>query len=431
MINQLNLFKTKRFLPIFLVQFLGAFNDNIFKNALVILITYKLAELSGYNAEKTISIAAGIFILPFFLFSATAGKIADKYDKAKLIRIIKFAEIILMSLAFIGFFLESLEFLMLILFLMGTQSSFFGPIKYSILPFHLKKEELLSGNALVEAGTFMAILIGTIIGGIYIMAEGGTYIISIMILAVAIAGFISSFAVPKAEPLDQQIRVNFNIFSEIFQLIKLTVKDRNIFKTMIGISWFWFIGAVFLSQFPIYTKNILGFNEEVVTFFLTLFSIGIATGSLFCNYILKGEVNIKFSPYAAFSMAGLIILLYFISTSRTEAEINAQNILPETEILKLGLSDFIAETRNIFISTILFLISIFGGIYIVPLYAKLQISAKDSQRARVIAANNIFNALFMTVSAILAIVIYSFGYSVLELFLLMAIITILIGYMLK
>ena len=259
--SQFSLLGTRRFLPLFISQALGAFNDNVFKNALVILITYSLATQADMNAGLMVTAAAGIFILPFFLFSATAGQLADKHDKAMLIRSIKMVEVLLMVLTAVGFYLQDVAFLMLMLFLMGTQSTFFGPLKYGILPDQLHEDELISGNALMQAATFLAILLGTVVGGVLILSTQGTMTISILIIAASLAGWIASRSIPSTQPAAPTLRVNPNFLTETWNIVRDAAKHRDIFLSILGISWFWLVGATFLAQFPTFGKEVLGVRK--------------------------------------------------------------------------------------------------------------------------------------------------------------------------
>ncbi len=410
--SQFHLLKTRRFLPLFLTQFLGAFNDNLFKNALVILITYVAAEKAGYNPQILVTLAAGIFILPFFLFSATAGQLADRYDKSRLIRIIKFIEIILMLAASAGFFLGNVWFLMTVLFLMGTQSSFFGPIKYGILPNHLREDELIGGNGIIGAGTFVSILTGTILGGLLILADGGLAWVSSFVIGVALAGWGISLKIPPTPPADPDLKVEKNFFRQTLLMMKESRQNEDIFLSIMGISWFWLIGATFLSQFPNYGKTTLGGNEEVVTLFLTLFSIGIGVGSLLCNKLLKGQINATYVPLGALGMTVFMVDLFFAS--------QAQFPQPENNTFT-GALTFLSFPGAWRILLDLSMISACGGVYIVPLYAILQSRSQATHRSRTIAANNIMNALFMVAAALGTIVMLKLGFTVPQVFLVVAV----------
>lgn len=415
--NQFDLLKTRRFLPLFITQFLGAFNDNVFKNALVILITYVVAENAGLNAQIMVTAAAGIFILPFFLFSATAGQLADKYEKAYLIRIIKFVEILLMIGAAIGFYLGNVWFLMTILFLMGTQSTFFGPIKYGILPEKIEEDELIGGNGLIEAGTFISILIGTLVGGLLILADSGILMISGMVILIAILGFVSSFYIPKGQPASPQLKVDYNFVRETWEIVSYARRNREIFLSILGISWFWLVGATFLAQFPTYSKDIIGGNEQLVTLFLSVFTIGVGIGSLLCNQLLKGEVEATFVPLGIIGVTVFTVDLYFAS----------QYTLPGAGEEMIGAGAFLSHFSSWRILGDMFMISVSSGIYIVPLYAIIQVRSEPSYRSRIIASNNILNALFMVISAIGTVVMLTVGFNVTQVFLTIALLNAVVA----
>ena len=409
--SQSHLLKTKRFLPLFLTQFLGAFNDNVFKNALVILITYSVAEKSAFSPQLMVTAAAGIFILPFFIFSAIAGQMADKFVKAKLIQSIKLIEIVLMIGASIGFYFESPNFLMLVLFLMGTQSAFFGPVKYGILPDQLHKDELISGNALIEAGSFVSILLGTILGGLLILVDGGTTIISFVVILVALIGWVCSRFIPSGPPADPDIKIQGNIIVSTYQIVQHIREKPAVFRSILGISWFWLFGASFLSQFPTFGKDIIGGNEQVVTLFLAVFSIGIGIGSLFCNKLLKGEIAATYVPLGILGMTVFTIDLFFASGSAGRT--NGDELI--------GVMAFLTTFPNWRILFDLFSIAVCAGIYIVPLYAIMQSMCDEAHRSRTIAGNNVMNAFFMVVSALGITFLLANDFSVTHVFLIIAI----------
>lgn len=399
--NLSHLMRTRRFVPLFITQFLGAFNDNQFKNALVILILFRLSNEMAIDGGILVTLAAGIFILPFFLFSALAGQLADKFEKSRQIRLIKAAEIIIMCLAAIGFVLGAPYLLIGILFLMGTQSAFFGPLKYAILPDHLSKDELIGGNAFVEAGTFLAILLGTIGGGLIILTGHGVMVICISIVLTALAGYLTSHAIPEAPPPSPNLKLNFNMAVETWTLLHETFRTREMRLTILGISWFWLVGATFLAQFPALVKGSLGANEQVVTLFLTTFSVGIAIGSLLCNRLLAGEISARYVPIAMFAMTLFIIDFYF----------SLQGFSPEPGQLA-GVYGFLSSLGGWRIVLDLLAVSIAGGVFIVPLYALMQSRSARGARARTIAANNIINALFMAVGAALAAAMMAIGLTI-------------------
>jgi acyl-[acyl-carrier-protein]-phospholipid O-acyltransferase/long-chain-fatty-acid--[acyl-carrier-protein] ligase len=413
--TQFHLLKTRRFLPLFTTQFLGALNDNLFKNALVILATYRLAEQAGMSPQILATLAAGIFILPFFLFSATAGRMADRFDKSRLIVAIKLCEIAFMGLAAWGFLAGSVPLLLFVLFLMGLHSTFFGPLKYGILPVQLRPEELLGGNGLIEAGTFLAILVGTIVGGFLILSDWGVEAVSILAVAVAVAGTIAGLFVPRAAPADPDLKIHFNIVAETIQLVRESTQRRDLRLAMLGISWFWLVGATFLSQFPVFAKDVLGANEHVVTLFLTAFSIGIGIGSLLCNRLLKGEVSAKYVPLGALAITLFTVDLYFAS----------RTAMPGPELI--GALDYLGRLQNWRILADLVLIAIASGLYIVPLYAILQTRSEESHRSRVIAANNILNAGFMVAAAIATMAMLKLQFSVPDVFLTIGLLNLVVA----
>ncbi|TXG88116.1 MAG: MFS transporter [Rhodocyclaceae bacterium] len=387
MSNQFGLLKTKRFRPFFLTQFLGAFNDNLFKNALVVLLTFQSAQWTTMRPEVLANLAAGIFILPFFLFSASAGQLADKYDKAMLARMVKVLEMGIMLMAAAGFALHSLAVLMAALFLLGLHSTLFGPVKYAILPQHLKEEELIGGNALVEAGTFVAILIGTLAGGLLagagvdpVWGAGAGFV-------VAALGWRASRGIPVAPAPAPQLVVSPNPLTETWRNIGFARENRTVFLSILGISWFWLYGALFLAQFPAFAKNVIGGGEGAVTLLLATFTIGIGIGSLLCERMSAKNVELGLVPF------GSIGLTLF----GLDLGIAAMPLSAGPEPLAVGALLAHGGTWRILFD--LFMIGLFGGFFIVPLYALVQLRSAPEQRARIIAANNIMNALFMVVGA--------------------------------
>ena len=409
--TQFHLLRSRRFLPLFVTQFLGAFNDNVFKNALVVLITYRSAAAAGLDGQIVITLAAGLFILPFFLFSATAGQLADKLEKSRLIRLIKLCEVLLMVLAGLGYALDSLTILMAVLFLMGAQSTFFGPLKYGILPDHLRPDELIGGNALIEAGTFLAILFGTILGTQLALIDGGLMFVSILAIGFALAGWAGSWLIPSSGPAAPDLRINPNILKGTLAIMRHAAGERDVFLSILGISWFWLVGATFLSQFPTYAKDVLGANQNVLTLFLTIFSLGIGAGSLLCNRALKGEINAKYVPLGGLGMALFSADLVWASARAVGAADGAL----------LGLGGFLAAPANLRVVADLLLIAICGGVYIVPLYAILQSRTEERHRARTIAGNNIVNALFMVAAALATTAMLALGFTVTQVFLVVAV----------
>ncbi len=400
MSTQLSLLNTRRVLPFFITQFLGAFNDNLFKNALVVLLTFQAASWTTLKPEVLANLAAGIFILPFFLFSATAGQLADKYDKALLARLVKLLEMAIMAVAGLGFWWHSLALLLAALFLLGCHSTLFGPVKYAILPQHLREDELVGGNALIEAGTFVAILVGTLSGGLLAGAVTQPVWIALGGLVVAAAGYLSSRSIPSAPPPEPELRVNPNPITETWRNIAFARENRGVFLSILGISWFWLYGALFLAQFPAYAKNVLGGGESTVTLLLAVFTLGIGLGSLLCERMSGKRVEIGLVPLGSIGLTlfGLDLAL----ASPTGLVAGAP--LP----LLAMLSRF--STWRILIDLIL--IGMFGGFFIVPLYALVQVRSAAAHRARIIAANNILNALFMVGGALAAASLLGAGLSI-------------------
>ncbi len=423
MTRTINLLKSRKFLPLFITQFFGAFNDNVFKNAFLIWFTYDVAQKLGMNAQIMVTIASGLFILPFFLFSALAGQLADKYEKSKLIQIIKIVEILIMGFSFIGFYFENINLLLVLIFLMGVHSTFFGPIKYSLLPETLKDDELVSGNALIEGGTFLAILFGTIIGGVTIRIESGIEIISIAVVSFAIIGYLSSRFIPKSPIGDQNLKISFKIISQTWKIISYARKENIVWLSIIGISWFWFIGVTFLSQFPIYTKNIISGDEYIVTLFLSIFSIGIGIGSVMCNKFLKGKINGRLVPLGSIGIT-IGIIIFCVASYFYNLSSNPDHLLSLKEFLLVSVYSW-------FIILGLLAIAIFSGIYIVPLYAIMQHRSETQYLSRIIAANNVLNALFMVISSISLVALFKLEFSLLQIFLLVGIINIFVFFIIK
>ncbi|MCW8922431.1 MAG: MFS transporter [Gammaproteobacteria bacterium] len=414
--NQFILLKQKRFLPFFLTQFLGAFNDNVFKNALIILIAFQGTQLAGEtaNVDFLTNLSAGLFILPFFLFSATAGQWIDKNEKSQSIRFIKLMEVIIMLAAAYAFYAASLYMLIALLFLMGAQSAFFGPAKYSYIPQHLADTELVAGNALVQSGTFVAILIGTMLGGILISNDDGRQWVAIAIVTLALLGYLSSRFIPQTPSLEPELKINWNPLTETWRNIAFIHRDRVVFLSVLGISWFWFLGATYLVQLPNYTKTALSGNEQVVTLLLTFFTLGIGGGSLLCNWLSGHKVELGLVPFGSI---GLTLFGIDLFLARPEF---AQQAL-------MGVAEFIGRPGSVRIIIDVLMIGLFGGFYIVPLFSMVQQRSQPQHLSRVIAGNNIFNALLMVLSAIMAMVLLGSGVTIAELFLIVAVLNAVVA----
>ena len=402
MSNQYGLMQAARFKPLFWTQFLGAFNDNLYKNALVVMLTFQSVQWTTLRPEILANLAAGLFILPFFLFSATAGQLADKYDKAWLARQTKLLEVLIMGVAAAGFFIHSLALLLAALFLLGLQSTLFGPVKYAILPQHLKEEELVGGNALVEAGTFVAILIGTLAGGLLAGAGLDPLWIAGAGLLVAVIGYFASRGIPVAPAPAPMLKINPNPLTETWRNIGFARENRTVFLSILGISWFWLYGALFLAQFPAFGKDVLGGGEGAVTLLLAVFTVGIGIGSLLCERLSARHVELGLVPFGSIGLT--IFGLDLALASMLLAPVAAAAPLPVGALL--------AQATTWRIMADLLLLGLFGGFFIVPLYALVQLRSAPEQRARIIAANNILNALFMVVGALAAAGLLGAGLSI-------------------
>lgn len=412
--NQFALLGQQRFAPYFVTQLLGAFNDNVYKNALVALVAFaavRQANVSGgSNDGLIINLAAGLFILPFFLFSAYAGQLADRYEKSLLIRRVKLAEIGIMALGVVAFALGNVTMLIAILFLMGTQSAFFGPLKYAILPQHLDEAELVGGNGLVELGTFLAILAGTIAGTQLIAkaTDGSILPVAIVLMAVAVAGWMASRRIPHSPPGDPDLDVRFRPFGGAWALVRETARERVVFQSILGISWFWFMGATYLAQFPVFARDILGGDVDVFTVLLGSFSVGIGLGSALCERLSGGRVEIGLVPFGA---AGITLFGLDLVFAIPDAPFGDA----------IGIGALLAATGSFRILLDILMIGLFGGFYIVPLYALIQKTCAPERLSRAIACNNIMNALLMVLSAVFALALLGAGASIGQLFLFMAI----------
>jgi len=402
--NQFRLLAQRRFLPFFGAQALGAFNDNVYKNTLVILAAYQSTRYTSMDPQLLANLAAGLFILPFVLFSGIAGQLADRHDKALVLKIVKASEIAIMAIAAIGFATSSLDLLLAALFLLGTHSTFFAPAKYGLLPEVLSQNELVGGNAMVEMGTFLAILLGTLAAGL-LVAEGRIGLICTALLAIAALGFLVSLAIPRLRPVSPQLRLNLNPWTSTWSNIQAARESRTVFQSILGISWFWFYGALVLAHLPLYSKLVLGGSEEIVTLLLVLFSVGIGLGSLLCERLSGHKVEIGLVPFGSLGLTIFAVDLYF-ATPAAPAE------TPLTAAL------FLQQTGAWRILADLTLIGVFGGFFIVPLYALVQQRARHEAISRVIGANSILNAAFMVAAALLAALALEAGLTIPQLLLL-------------
>ncbi len=382
MIGARGLMRERRFLPLFVTQFLGAFNDNLFKNAMIFFATYQIFNSVEQETQFS-AIATGIFILPFFLFSALAGQLADSYDKAKIMRIIKAAEVVIMLVGASGIFLKSLELMLVALVGMGIHSTFFGPIKYAILPQHLKEDEVLGGTGMIEAGTYIAILAGTIVGGVISAHAAG-----FAVVGVALTGWFASLRIPPAPPLTK-LKLDFNIFRASWRLIAATMHIRRLYLAIIAISVFWTIAAVLGVLFPPLVKNVFHAQKDVASVFLGIFSVGIAIGSVIINRLLKGHVSAKYAVRSVLTMMLFVIGFYFSAL-----------LWPVDSGPLIETAEFVTMPAAWVALALLIAIAITGGMFVVPLYAFLTTTVDKSQTARTVAANNIVNSGFMVFGSV-------------------------------
>ncbi len=406
--SQFSLLAQRRFAPFFSTQFLGALNDNIFRNGLVILITFQGVQVLGMGHTVLANVAAFLFILPFFLFSATAGQLADKYEKSMLMRRIKLLEIGLMTLAAAALLSRQYPLLLLVLFLMGCQSTLFGPVKYAYLPQKLHVDELVGGNALVEAGTYVAIILGLIVGIEAIDQQGATQtLLATILIGVAIVGYFASRQIPKTEAVDPELVINWNAWQETWRIVAFARADKSVFLSILGVSWFWFFGSAMTIQIPAYTADVLLGNESVVTALFIAFAVGVGVGSLLCERMSGHRIELGLVPFGSIGMSLFAIDLYF---AQPEAALTAVN----------SISEFLSRDNSWRILADIALLGAFGGFYSVPLYALIQQRAKKQHLSRIIAANNIINSLLMVAAAIVSIVVLKSGFSIPQLFLVIA-----------
>jgi len=403
--NQFALLKQRRFAPFFWTQFCGAANDNLFKFAFTVMVTYQL-QVAWLKPEMAGLVIGALFILPFLLFSATSGQLADKYDKRGLIRLVKWLEVGIMVLAAIGFFGANVTILLVCTLLMGVHSTLFGPVKFAYLPQHLAERELTGGNGMVEMGTFVAILLGNVAGGLLIaVPQVGAHWVGASCIALALVGRLAAQWIPPSPSTAPGLVINWNPVTETWRNLKLAHGNLVVFRSLLGISWMWFFGSVFLIQFPAFAKEVLHGDEHVASLLLVVFSIGIGIGSLLCEMLSRRHVDIGLVPLGAIGMTVFAVDLYFASRG-----------LPPSALL--GVGAFIGRAAHWRVMADLLLLSLFAGIYSVPMYALIQLRAQPTHRARIIAANNILNALFMIASSVIAGALLAAGATIPQIFLL-------------
>jgi 1-acyl-sn-glycerol-3-phosphate acyltransferase len=413
--NQFRLLGQRRFAPFFVTQFLGALNDNIFRNGLVILVTFQGVLVAGMNVSELANVAGALFILPFFLFSATAGQLADKYEKSMLMRRIKLLEIALMIVAAVAVMSGSYVVLLLVLFLMGCQSTLFGPVKYAYLPQQLDTDELIGGNALVEAGTYIAIILGLIAGGAAVAVSADSQaLLGGSLVAVAVIGYLASRRIPSTQAVDPGLSISWNAWSETWRIVRYARDRRDVFLAILGISWFWFFGSAMTLQLPAYTLVIMNGNESITTALLVAFAIGVGLGSLLCERMSGHRIELGLVPFGSIGLSLFAIDLYF-----------AQPVAAATAVSSIG--EFISRPGTLRVLADVLLLGAFGGFYSVPLYALVQQRSERRHLSRIIAANNIINALFMVVASLLSIAVLAAGFSIPELFVILALLNAVVA----
>lgn len=403
----------RRFLAYFVTQFLGAFNDNAFRFAFVMLVTYRIGDDLPMDSRMLVTLASGLFILPFFLFSAFSGQLADRYSKRAMIRILKVSELFLMVVAVVGFLTTNAVLLLVLVFLMGSQSACFGPLKYSIIPEILSRREILPANAWTQGGTFFAIILGTLFGSALIGVDGGVYLICGLVVAAAVGGLIASWFLPRTPPSAPELRTDWNFFRQTWRVLSIAFHDRFVLICILGISWFWFIGASLLAQFPVLAESYLHAAEGVASLLLVLMSVGVAIGAFLSAKLLKGRPDPRFVPFAT-----LVMTVFLVDVIATTAGVRKPD-----ELFSLG--EFMSVPGGLRVLVGVFFLSVAGGFYTTPLYSLIQTLAEERRRARTIAATNLMNSAFMVFSAVLFIVLYGREWTLLEIFGMIAVFNLL------
>lgn len=412
-VNSFYLLRERNFLPLFITQFCGAFNDNFLKSTLSFLITYQAVHISFLNPAMLINLALGLFVLPFVIFGGISGQVADKYEKSLLVKLIKVFEIFIIILAIYGFRNDNIIVLLGCLFLMGVHSTFFGPLKYSIIPEHVEKDELIAANSLIEAGTFVSILLGTLIGSVASSYRNG--LVEFVMLFIAIIGLISSCFIPKTQPGQSEMKINRNFLKENINIIQYSLGKKNLYLSILGISWFWFISSTFISQIPVFAKDILMADKNVANIFFAIFSVGVAIGSMLCNKIMHKEITSKYVFLSSIGISLFGIDIYFASS----------NHISSSELIDLF--TFLQYFNSWRILFDILMLSVIGGVYAVPLFAIMQYFSSQVYRSRVIAANNIFNSAFMVASALMVMVLIILGFNVAHIFLIISFLNVVVA----
>lgn len=415
--TSLKLLLSRRFGAMFATMALGAFNDNFYKNALIIITTYSLAAKMGMEAATLLSFAGAAFILPFFLCSGIAGEVADRVAKHHMVRVLKVTELVIVLLAIVALMFQHTWSLFATLFLLGMQAAVFGPAKYSILPELLKKEELLQGNAMVEAGTFVSILLGTLVGGLMILRPNGVEVVSVVMISASLLGVWAAWRVPVTHIKSSDVKINYNIFVSTWRMVRHAFENHGLIFPILGISWFWAIGATYLTQIPVFTKEIIGGDEKVVTLFNGVFTVGIALGSFYCPLAIKW-LGARAKNLSAIALSGVLLFgldLCWVGYHATP---------PEPDALLGFIAYVTASFSHLRLTLDLFLMAFCGGLFIVPLYTQMQVISAEHERARTIASNNVLNAFFIATASILAAILFSFGVNVLQVLFIFALLNI-------
>ena len=419
MASQFNLMKTRRFLPLFIVQFLGAFNDNLLKTTLSVMIAYGLWDIHGWDPAVLVAVAAGLFILPFVLFCPFAGNLSDKYDKAKMIRLVKAVEVFIALAAVAALFSGDLYFALAVLLALGAQSAFFSPCKFAILPQHLRAEELIGGNALVSTGTYLAILAGTILGAVLAPLDDGKMMVSAVILIFAVIGYIAARFIPSAAPPAPDLKISYNIIAKAYGVLcEVFRQPPGVLIGILGVAWFYFVAATFHSQFPNFTNQTLGADNRVLAMFMVAFSFGVATGGLLNHKVLKGRAHGAFVPLACLFMAGFGVDIYFA------AKAYPAPIDGSLHDIRMFVSHF--QGVRLLVDT--FLQAMSAGFFVIPLRSIVQARAREHVRSRVISGSNMTDAVFILLSSVFATIVFSFEFSIEGLYLTVSIATAFVGF---
>jgi MFS family permease len=433
-LSQFSLLSQRRFAPFFWTQFFGAFNDNLFKTALMVVIAFDAASWTTLSPSTIVNLIPGLFILPYVVFSATAGQLADKFEKSSLARFVKWMELGIMGVAAIGWLTHTLWLLVAAVVGMGIHSTLFGPVKYAYLPQHLKTGELIGGNGMIGMGTFVGILLGEILGAVLVVNEPwGIELVAFATIAVALLGLVASYRIPHTPAADPGLRINRNFIKESIRNLGFSSQNRTVFLAMLGNSWFWFYGALMLAQFPVYAKDVLHGDHNAFVLLLTVFSLGIGVGSLLCERLSGGKVEIGLVPLGALGLSLFGIDLFFASGSYSvnysvsvSANYSASIAALPDAVLTLG--ELLAQPGLLRILFDIVMIGVFGGFYIVPLFALIQTRANPAHLSRTIAGMNILNALFMVCASALAIVLLGQGVTIPQLFLLTAVLSAVVTF---